>query len=105
MPRIDAAPGPFWTTSDRAATVRLWLGDAMAALRGLPSRSAQCVVTSPPYWGLRSYDTADGKHLELGSEARPDCERIGDKLLALRDDLTLEEKEHVLAELTRRGVI
>ena len=72
MPRIDAAPDPFWQTSDRS-TVRLWLGDVLATLRGLPSGSVQCVTTSPPYWGLRSYDTADGKHLELGSEARPDC--------------------------------
>ncbi|RJO60688.1 MAG: site-specific DNA-methyltransferase [Dehalococcoidia bacterium] len=30
-------------------------GDALHALRLLPSSSVQCVVTSPPYWGLRDY--------------------------------------------------
>ncbi|MBI2425031.1 MAG: site-specific DNA-methyltransferase [Candidatus Hydrogenedentes bacterium] len=30
-------------------------GDALNALRILPPRFAQCVVTSPPYWGLRDY--------------------------------------------------
>lgn len=30
-------------------------GDALHALRLLPSSSIQCVVTSPPYWGLRDY--------------------------------------------------
>lgn len=30
-------------------------GDAVLALRALPENSIQCVVTSPPYWGLRDY--------------------------------------------------
>ncbi|MBL7644775.1 MAG: site-specific DNA-methyltransferase [Candidatus Hydrogenedentes bacterium] len=30
-------------------------GDALSVLRRLPARSVQCVVTSPPYWGLRDY--------------------------------------------------
>ncbi len=30
-------------------------GDATNVLMHLPSRSVQCVVTSPPYWGLRDY--------------------------------------------------
>ena len=34
---------------------RLVHSDVLAALRALPDRSAQCVVTSPPYWGLRDY--------------------------------------------------
>lgn len=29
--------------------------DAILALQGLPSASVQCIVTSPPYWGLRDY--------------------------------------------------
>lgn len=29
--------------------------DAMLALQKLPSASVQCIVTSPPYWGLRDY--------------------------------------------------
>jgi len=30
-------------------------GDALTVLRRLDSKSAQCVITSPPYWGLRNY--------------------------------------------------
>jgi site-specific DNA-methyltransferase (adenine-specific) len=30
-------------------------GDVRLALARLPSESVQCVVTSPPYWGLRDY--------------------------------------------------
>lgn len=43
-------------------------GDALATLRTLESESVSCVVTSPPYWGLRDY------HIEgqLGLERTPD---------------------------------
>jgi DNA modification methylase len=34
------------------------IGDVRAMLRTLPERSVHCVVTSPPYWGLRAYGTA-----------------------------------------------
>ncbi len=37
--------------------VRVLVGDALTVLRGLPAESVQCVVTSPPYMGLRSYGT------------------------------------------------
>jgi site-specific DNA-methyltransferase (cytosine-N4-specific) len=39
-------------------------GDALDVLRQLPSESMQCVVTSPPYWGLRDYDVAGQIGLE-----------------------------------------
>lgn len=32
------------------------IGDAHLVLTGLPRESVQCVVTSPPYWGLRDYE-------------------------------------------------
>ena len=32
-------------------------GHALQLLRGMPDQSIQCCVTSPPYWGLRSYKT------------------------------------------------
>jgi site-specific DNA-methyltransferase (cytosine-N4-specific) len=31
-------------------------GDALSSLRRLLSGSVQCIVTSPPYWGLRDYN-------------------------------------------------
>jgi site-specific DNA-methyltransferase (adenine-specific) len=43
-------PGPAL-----ADVVRLLVGDARSMLRTLPDRSVDCVVTSPPYWGLRDY--------------------------------------------------
>lgn len=32
------------------------VGDSLKVLGKLPSNSVQCVVTSPPYWGLRDYN-------------------------------------------------
>src|SRR4051812_3672011 len=36
----------------------LYGGDCRAVLAGMPGESVHCVVTSPPYWGLRDYGTA-----------------------------------------------
>ena len=36
-------------------TVRFMVGDALSQLAKLPNESVHCVVTSPPYWGLRAY--------------------------------------------------
>ena len=43
-------------------TVRIMIGDALSQLAELPDESVHCVMTSPPYWGLRAYkgDTWDG---------------------------------------------
>jgi len=46
----------------------LYCGDALAVLKTLPAASIQCVVTSPPYWGLRDYGTSG----QRGLEATPD---------------------------------
>ena len=56
-------------------TVTALTGDALAVLRGLPSNSVQCCVTSPPYYGLRSYLPPDhpDKALEIGLEDTPDA--------------------------------
>ncbi len=50
-------------------------GDCTAILPTLASGSVQSVITSPPYWGLRSY-LPDGHPLkthEIGQEPVPDC--------------------------------
>lgn len=39
-------------------TVTILKGDCREVLRGLPDESVHCVVTSPPYWGLRDYGVA-----------------------------------------------
>ena len=38
-----------------AMTVQVLIGDCRDVLRTLPAESVHCVVTSPPYWGLRDY--------------------------------------------------
>jgi site-specific DNA-methyltransferase (cytosine-N4-specific) len=47
--------------------VTLLLGDALDALRGLPDGAVDCIVTSPPYFGLRDYGTPG----QYGLEATP----------------------------------
>jgi DNA modification methylase len=50
-------------------------GDCVTLLPTLVPGSVQSVITSPPYWGLRSYlpdDHPDKAH-EIGDEAIPDC--------------------------------
>lgn len=49
-------------------TARILLGDVIERLSSLPSESVQCVVTSPPYWGLRDYGV-DG---QIGLERTPE---------------------------------
>lgn len=39
-------------------------GDSLHILRRLPADSVQCIVTSPPYWGLRDYHIAGQIGLE-----------------------------------------
>lgn len=60
---------------DRTFTSTLYYGaDVRDSLRGLTEKSIQCVVTSPPYWGLRSY-LGDGDPLkgsEIGAEPTPE---------------------------------
>ena len=41
-------------------SVRILVGDAREQLRKLPDESVHCVVTSPPYWGLRAYQGDPG---------------------------------------------
>jgi DNA modification methylase len=47
---------------------RILVGDVRESLRGLPDGSVRCVVTSPPYWGLRDYGHDGQIGLENTSE-------------------------------------
>lgn len=51
--------------------VRIYEGDVRKALREIPDESVQCVVTSPPYFGLRDYGTATWE----GGD--PNCDHMG----------------------------
>jgi DNA modification methylase len=48
-------------------TVRIMLGDVRLRLSELPDESVHCVVTSPPYFGLRDYGVAG----QIGLEDTP----------------------------------
>ena len=41
-----------------AVVIRVLAGDCRDVLAGLPANSVHCCVTSPPYYGLRDYGTA-----------------------------------------------
>ena len=55
------------TSSYRDDRITLYTGDATDVLAELPDASVHCVVTSPPYWGLRDYGTA------TWTGGTPDC--------------------------------
>lgn len=50
-------------------SIDIRVGDARQILRDIPDESINCVVTSPPYFGLRDYG-CDG---QIGLEATPDA--------------------------------
>ncbi len=75
----------------------IYKGHVVDCLKILPDKSVHMVVTSPPYWGLRSYLPANHplKHLELGAEKTPEqyvknlCDVFDEVWRVLRDDGTL----------------
>jgi len=73
-------------------SVRILTGDCRNVLKTLPDESVHCVVTSPPYWGLRDYGTGQAgigleetmaDHLSACVEAFREVRRV------LRSDGTL----------------
>jgi DNA modification methylase len=67
------------------------IGDVIEQLKTLPDNHVNCVVTSPPYWGLRDY----GQEGQIGLEESPDdyiskmVEVFREVKRVLRDDGTL----------------
>jgi DNA modification methylase len=49
--RARGVSGPYYADN----LVTLWHGDARRVLPWLPGSSVDCIVTSPPYYGLRNY--------------------------------------------------
>lgn len=66
-------------------------GHALEELKKMPDQSVHCIVTSPPYWGLRNYGHAD----QLGMETTPEAYVLNmvdvfmEAFRVLRDDGTL----------------
>lgn len=65
-------------------TVKILIGDVREQLQSLPTDSFDCVVTSPPYWGLRDYGVAGqiglepslGEHLEVMVQVFEEVRRV-----------------------------
>ena len=66
---------------------QIYQGDALDILKSLPDESVQMCVTSPPYWGLRDYGTANW---DGGS---PECDHKDGAALAER----LRQKKSMIA--------
>ena len=68
----------------------IYIGDCRQVLSQLPEKHFHCCVTSPPYFGLRDYQT--GSEAEIGRERTPDefvetmVEVFRDVWRVLRDD-------------------
>jgi DNA modification methylase len=54
--------------SEKVTQHLFYVGDVLQVLKQIPDESIHCVVTSPPYWGLRNYGV-DG---QIGLEKTPD---------------------------------
>jgi DNA modification methylase len=71
-PAAHPVPPPRVAYSDaRSAIVQ---GDVKASLLTLPANSIDCIVTSPPYWGLRDYGLPS-----LVWDGEPSCEHRWDR--------------------------
>lgn len=86
-------------------TTRILIGDVRERLRDLPTASVDCVVTSPPYWGLRSYldDGHPDKPREIGLE-RTLGEHL-DVLVAVFRDAILIELNREYAAMAQQRII
>ena len=47
---------------------KIMQGDSLAVTKTMPNKSVNCVVTSPPYWGLRDYQVDN----QFGNEKTPE---------------------------------
>jgi len=72
-------------------SVKILIGDCREVLRTLPDESVHCVVTSPPYWGLRDYgvDGQLGLEPEHTAYVSAMVEVFREVRRVLRDDGTL----------------
>lgn len=71
--------------------VTLLLGDSLDVLRTLPDASVDCIVTSPPYFGLRDYGTPGQYGLESAPAEYVEqiCAVFAEARRVLADDGTL----------------
>ena len=66
------------------SSIKILNMDVIDGLRSLPEKSVHCVITSPPYWGLRQY--------------------LFNGAVVVKPDLTDEQKTYLVSELNKMGV-
>ncbi len=65
----------------RDNNITIYNGDVIETLKKLPNESVNCIITSPPYWGLRDYEVEG----QIGLEKT--LEEYIDKLLNVTKEL------------------
>jgi DNA modification methylase len=65
------------------------IGETLEVLKTLPEGVVQCVVTSPPYWGLRDYGTAKWE----GGD--PNCDHINPKKRSTTYKTTDDKRQEI----------
>jgi len=70
-----------WLSDDERSL--LLCGNVLERMEDIASESVQCCVTSPPYFGLRSYDEFS---------------------VVIDPNLSPDKRDFVLAELIKRGI-
>jgi DNA modification methylase len=91
---------PFVSDTD----FTLYVGDVREVLRELPAQSVHCVVTSPPYWGLRDYGTGawEGGDPDCDHKVREDA-RVESSTLGGGKATTGHQREGFKDECPRCG--
>lgn len=74
-------------TRMRKAMIDIQIGDARNLIKEVEDKFFDCIMTSPPYWGLRDYGHAD----QIGLESTP--EEYLKTMLSLFDDIKLKLKD------------
>lgn len=77
--------------SECQPNVKILVGDCREKLKELPAQSVHCIVTSPPYWGLRDYGVAGqiGLESDLNAFYRAIEPVFKECFRVLRDDGTM----------------
>ncbi|PYB68171.1 hypothetical protein DMB44_05470 [Thermoplasma sp. Kam2015] len=78
--------------------MKLINSNAIDALRSLPDESVDCVITSPPYYGLRSYKGADTVW-----DREPNCEHDWISYKDYKDNLRFRDPNHIASVGNQRN--
>lgn len=65
---------------DEKERYKFILGDCLSVMKKFPDGSVNCIITSPPYWGMRYYDNEEDVN-EVGNE--PDFNMYVEKLTCI----------------------